>query len=188
MKFPLLGQGTVMQWLFGDLSFMSNKSRETEKRWLREIMRLFFPGFEGSARTNFAHEFCHELLDFSHNKNDNKIYWLGNAMYHYDSSKEDALEDLLSLGIQNRHLSAKVGRHVKILCMGGADVIPYIYLSNQTQALIKFYAEEYRLEFVSASEYVRRTAWRQGESIPRSIPLASIKSNESLETLASLDA
>lgn len=144
----LLRQKEVIQWLFGDLSFLpeiekKNKTKDEEKykvledKWGQEILRLRRPDLKLDKQwTNkFGEHICEEIYSLL-GKTVSKPVKKKN--YQPDSEVDDAIleakagtfftsgtagEKILGCPFKYAEVPDLYGKPLKILCMGGAEKV-----------------------------------------------------------------
>lgn len=175
-RIKLLRDITVLQWIFGDTSFLNNISKNEEDIWGRNILKIKRPDLKLDKQwTNkFGEHICEE------------IYYLMNENIKTATKKENynpdletdkyiievktqtyytigtAGEKILGCPFKYAEIPELYSKPLRILCIGGAEKISREQYGNllgskcskQKKRILDFY-KSINIEFISATEMLK---------------------------------
>lgn len=179
----LLRHKEVIQWLFGDLSFlpspedkMKSKLKAIEDKWGRNVLKLRRPDLKLDKQwTNkFGEHICEELFTIL-GKNVTKPVKQMN--YQPDSETDDAIleaktgtyftdgtagEKILGCPFKYAEIPELYHKPLKIVCMGGAEKVcresygnlPGAKCSKQKRKFLDFFREQ-QIEYIAATDILK---------------------------------
>jgi hypothetical protein len=183
----LLRNKEVIQWLFGDLSFLppiekKNKSsdvvkyKELEDKWGQNMLKCRRPDLKLDKQwTNkFGEHICEELYTLLGKTVSKPIK---KDHYQPDSEVDDAIieakagtfytngtagEKILGCPFKYAEIPDLYGKSLKIICMGGAEMIcrdnygnlPGAKCSRQKKKFLDFFREN-KIEYIGASDILK---------------------------------
>ena len=169
----LLKQKEVVQWLFGDLSFLLMRNKVFEDAWGQEVMKARRPDLKLDKQwTNkFGEHLCEEVYTLlGHNvrkpekrmghrpdlETDFEILEVKTGTY---CTPGTACEKILGCPFKYCEVPELYGKPLKIVCLGGAEKmcrehygnLPGHVCSLQKQKFLNFFRDN-RIEYVGVSD------------------------------------
>ena len=172
----LLKQKEVVQWLCGDLSFLTERNKESEDKWGREVMKDRRPDLKLDKQwTNkFGEHLCEEIYTLLREnirkptkqngynpdlETDSAIIEVKTGTY---CTSGPAGEKILGTPFKYCEVPELYGKPLKIVCLGGAEKacreqygnLPGSKSSSQKAKFLDFFREN-SIEYVGFSDLLR---------------------------------
>jgi hypothetical protein len=169
---PLLSNPQVIQWLKGDLSFLTDK--DSEDAWGRAELKKLRPDLEVNQLWSgkLGELIAKELLVYtgrtivSHKSKEglNPDFETGDAMWEVKTqtyfTTGTAGEKILGVPYKYRNVSTIYGKPLKILCLAGAEKecrdhygnLEGAKMDSSSQNLLVFYKDTFKIEYIGATD------------------------------------
>ena len=167
----LLTNPQVIQWLKGDLSFLTNK--DSEDVWGRAVLKTFRPDLDvnqlwsGKLGELIAQELLvksgRKIVPHKSKEGLKPDFETSDAMWEVKTqtyfTTGTAGEKILGVPFKYRNVPILYGKPLKILCLAGAEreckdhygVLEGVKMDNAGRDLLKFYKDRLNIEYVGAS-------------------------------------